>query len=132
MMEQFTFLTVGDVAFLHAGQIQRYGGSDGLRDEGLLESAVAQASATFGGVFLNQDIFAMAACYLFHLVKNHPFVDGNKRVALESAMVFLEINGYSLHSDDETLVDLVLNTIADQLSKEEIASFLRNHSQPRS
>ena len=67
----------------------RYGGLPGLRDEGLLESAVAQAVATFGGEYLHNDIFQMAAAYLFHIVQNHPFVDGNKRAGAAAAVVFL-------------------------------------------
>ena len=124
------FLNVDDVLQLHAGQISVYGGSDGIRDRGLLESAVAQASTTFGGQLLHPDLFAMAACYLFHLVKNHPFIDGNKRIALESSLVFLEINGYSVESTDEALVDLVLQTATSQVTKEDVASFFRQHAVP--
>lgn len=126
-MHSPTFLDVDDVLELHAGQIRRYGGSEGLRDPGLLESAVAQASATYGGKYLNPDLFTMAACYLFHLVKNHPFVDGNKRVGLESALVFLELNGLSVEAADDELVDLVLRTISGEKDKEHIAEFFRDH-----
>lgn len=110
-MQPPVFLDIDDVLELHAGQIQQHGGREGLRDPGLLESAVAQASATYGGEFLNRDLFMMAACHLFHLLKNHPFIDGNKRVGLESALVFLEINGISVEATNEALVDLVLETI---------------------
>lgn len=73
------FLHLDDVVAIHLDQIERYGGEAGIRDAGLLESAVAQARATFGGEFLHADLFQMAAAYLFHIAKNHPFVDGNKR-----------------------------------------------------
>lgn len=126
-MDSPAFLDIDDVLELHAGQIQRYGGSEGLRDPGLLESAIAQASATFGGEFLNPDLFMMAACYLFHLVKNHPFVDGNKRIGLESALVFLELNELSVKATDDELVDLVLKTISGEFGKEQIAEFFRVH-----
>jgi death-on-curing protein len=79
------FLTVEDVLAIWKHQIERFGGSDGLRDRGLLGSAVAQAEASLAGVYMHEDVFEMAAAYLFHLVSNHPFVDGNKRVGLAVA-----------------------------------------------
>ena len=127
-MELPIFLSVDDVLELHAGQLAQYGGGEGLRERGLLESAVAQASMTFGGELLHKDMFMMAACYLFHLVCNHPFLDGNKRVGLEAAFVFLEINGYSVETTDEALVDLVLRTATNNSSKEEIAEIFRAHA----
>ncbi|MFN8705601.1 MAG: type II toxin-antitoxin system death-on-curing family toxin [Planctomyces sp.] len=86
------FLTLEDILELHTGQIRNYGGSEGLRSSELLQSAIAQPRVTFGGQFLHNNIFHMAAAYLFHLVQNHPFVDGNKRIGLEAALVFLELN----------------------------------------
>ncbi len=122
------FLTVDDVLESHAAQIATYGGSEGVRDHGLLESAIAQPMSMFGGQYLHTDIFEMAAAYLFHLVNNHPFVDGNKRVGLEAALVFLEINGHTVEATDETLVDLVLQTAQSKITKQHIADFFRSHS----
>lgn len=97
------FLALDEVRAVHADQIDRYGGSHGIRDEGLLRSALAQPEAEFDGAYLHDSISAMAAAYLFHLVKNHPFVDGNKRIGTACATVFLELNGYTLDSVlDET------------------------------
>ena len=79
------FLTLDDVLELDSGQIATYGGSDGLRSAELLQSAIAQPEATFGGKYLHGDVFEMAAAYLFHLVQNHPFIDSNKRIGLEAA-----------------------------------------------
>jgi death-on-curing protein len=121
------FLTVEDVLESHAEQIATYGGGQGVRDLALLESAIAQPQSTFEGQFLHADIFEMAAAYLFHLVKNHPFIDGNKRVGLETAIVFLEINGQSIDATDESLVDLVLQTVQGTVTKTEIADFFRQH-----
>lgn len=121
------FLTLDDILESHLNQIDIYGGSHGIRDIGLLESAIAQPEASFGGQYLHADIFEMAAAYLYHLVMNHPFVDGNKRVGLEAALMFLEINDESLIANDDELVDLVLKTTAGQIGKRQIAEFFRSH-----
>jgi death-on-curing protein len=121
------FLTLDDVLESHAEQIATYGGSEGIGDPGLLMSALAQPEATFDGQHLHSDIFEMAAAYLFHIVQNHPFVDGNKRVGLEAALLFLEINGHSVEATDEAIVDLVLRTAQGKTTKQQIAEFLRNH-----
>jgi len=121
------FLSLDDVLESHAEQIAAYGGSDGIRDVGLLESALAQPAAMFGGKYLHVDVFEMAAAYLFHIVKNHPFLDGNKRVGLEAALLFLEINGHSVETTDEALVDLVHQTAQSQITKQQIAEFFRTH-----
>jgi len=121
------FLTLDDILESHQNQIETYGGSHGIRDIGLLESAIAQPEASFGGQYLHADIFQMAAAYIYHLVMNHPFVDGNKRIGLEAALIFLEINNENLSASDEELVDLVLKTTAGQVGKREIAEFFRSH-----
>lgn len=121
------FLSLDDIIESHQNQIDTYGGSHGIRDIGLLESAIAQPEASFGGQYLHADIFEMAAAYIYHLVMNHPFVDGNKRVGLEAALIFLEINNENFKASDEELVDLVLKTTADQVGKREIADFFRSH-----
>jgi death-on-curing protein len=74
------FLGVEEVIGIHARQLSEFGGGEGIRDQGLLASAIAQPEASFAGEYLHQDLYEMAAAYLFHLVQNHPFVDGNKRV----------------------------------------------------
>jgi len=121
------FLTLDDILESHQNQIDTYGGSHGIRDIGLLESAIAQPEASFGGQYLHADIFEMAAAYVYHLVMNHPFVDGNKRVGLEAALIFLEMNNENLNASDEELVDLVLKTTAGQIGKRQIAEFFQSH-----
>jgi death-on-curing protein len=86
-------LTAAAVKAIHAEVVAADGGGEGLRDEGLLESAVAAPRATFGGELLMKEADEIAAAYLFYLCRNHPFVDGNKRTALAACLVFLEING---------------------------------------
>src|SRR5262245_50033502 len=87
------FLSRDEVLEIHRQQIERFGGRPGVRDVGLLDSALAMPAAGIGGERLHGDAYEMAAAYLFHLAKNHPFFDGNKRVAAHSAYVFLSLNG---------------------------------------
>jgi len=125
------FLSVDNVLHIHAAQIARFGGAGGVRDRGLLESALAQPQAGFGAVALHGDIWAMAAAYWFHLVRNHAFVDGNKRVGLVAALAFLELNGIELFCGDEELYDLTMALAVGQLSKDDAAHWLRHHTQAR-
>ena len=118
------FLDVDDVLELHATLIVEHGGSDGIRDRGLLESAVAQPMASFGGEFLHQDLFEMAAALLVSLVGNHPFVDGNKRTGLAAMLVFLELNEYSV-DESHALVDITLAVASGSMSKAQVAQLLR-------
>lgn len=95
-MADIDFLGLPDVLLAHADQIARYGGDPGVRDLGLLESAIAQPQATFGGTFLHGFPFEMAAAYLFHIVQNHPFIDGNKRSGAVAALLFPELNNTAI------------------------------------
>ena len=121
------FLSTELVQRIHEDQIQRYGGSLGVRDIGLLESAVAMPQAGFGGQYFHTDLCEMAAAYLFHLVKNHPFVDGNKRVGAASALVFLELNRFSVEVSNESLVKTTLEVAEGKLAKSAVAEFFRKH-----
>lgn len=123
------FLDIKDVLELHALQLARYGGADGIRDQGLLESALAQAQATFDGQYLHDDLFSMAAAYLFHLAQDHPFVDGNKRTALLAALVFLDLNGISLLHRSEELYDLTMGVAQGLVTKATAAETLRRITQ---
>lgn len=119
------FLTLDDVLDLHRLQLERYGGAAGLRDQPLLESAVAQPQAGFGEEYVHWDIFEMAAAYLFHIVSNHPFVDGNKRTGLLAALVFLDINGIELDHGTQELYDLTMAVAEARIGKPEISEELR-------
>lgn len=125
------FLDTDDVLDRHAAQVAVYGGSAGIRDKGLLESAVAQVSATFDGAFLHEGLPAMAAAYLFHIVKNHPFVDGNKRTGLDAAMTFLKLNGLVAdESSNEQLVEATLAVAEGRMTKAELALLLSELASP--
>ncbi|HEY6558302.1 MAG TPA: type II toxin-antitoxin system death-on-curing family toxin [Polyangiaceae bacterium] len=126
------FLDVEDVVELHATQLEVYGGSAGLRDRGLLESAVAQPQASFGGEFTHEGLFAMAAAYLFHIVSNHPFVDGNKRAGLLSAVVFLDVNGISIDHPSEALYELTMSVAESRINKAAVAVELERIAKAKS
>ena len=124
------FLSLDEVLEIHEQQIERYGGSSGLRDGGGLESATATPQATFGGEFLHIAIPAMAAAYLFHLCQNHPFLDGNKRVGTNAAITFLLINNWEPTFDEEELVDLVLSVATGGLSKPRVIEIFESRCRP--
>jgi death-on-curing protein len=121
------FLTVDQVIEIHRRGIEQHGGSGELRDRGLLESAVAMPAAQFGGQFLHDGLPAMAAAYLFHLCKNHPFVDGNKRVSVTVAEVFVELNGHRLAATDKQLESLTLGVADSSISKQDATQFFKSH-----
>jgi death on curing protein len=122
------FLTVQDVLQIQEDQVRLYGGATGLRDLGMLQSAVAQPEATYGGNYLHQDIFHMAAAYLFHICGNHPFVDGNKRTAAAACLVFLDLNGYDLTASENDFEQLVWDVANGKLDKDQIRTFIQKHS----
>jgi death on curing protein len=122
------FLTIEEALFIHTDQIDRYGGSFGVRDVGLLESAIAMAQTQFGGEFVHLDIYEMAACYLFHIAKNHPFLDGNKRTGLACALVFLDINGIEPDIENDSLFEHVLDVVNNRADKHRIAEVFRSAS----
>jgi len=122
------FLDIGRVLRTHRSLIERYGGEEGVRDVGLLHSAIAMPQASFGGEFPHKDLFEMAAAYLYHIVQNHPFVDGNKRTAAASAIIFLVMNGVEIEADEEGLVALTLAVARGEVRKSEIAVFFRQRA----
>jgi len=122
------FLDIGQVLRIHLSMIERYGGEEGVRDIGLLHSALAMPQASFGGEPLHNDLFEMAAAYLYHIVQNHPFVDGNKRTGAAAALVFLAMNDVSIEADEEGLVALTLAVARGETGKTEIARFFRKRA----
>jgi death-on-curing protein len=124
------FLALDEVLAIHRDQISRFGGAEGIRDWGLLQSAVAMPLASFGGQYLHGDLYETAAAYLFHVVQNHPFLDGNKRVGAVTAYVFLALNGVRLTVDQDAYVNLVLSIARGETAKSAIAEFFRANTQP--
>jgi death-on-curing protein len=117
------FLTLEDVLEIHADQINRYGGRGGVRDQDLLLSAIAQPLSTFDGQYLHKTLHEKAAAYLFHICQNHPFIDGNKRAALVSALMFLLMNDYVIDYNENALEQLTRSVAEGIMKKEDIAAF---------
>ena len=124
------FLELDEVLEIHRDQIERYGGRLGIRDFALLRSAVAMPSAGAAGEYLHVDLIEMAAAYLFHIVKNHPFVDGNKRVGVVAALVFLDLNGIDVRISEDHLFHIVISVAKGEASKSGVAEFLRARIHP--
>lgn len=118
-------LTVEIVLEIHAAAIRQFGGSEGVREPALLESAVGAPQASFGGKSPYSDAVEIAAAYLFYICRNHPFLDGNKRAALGACIVFLRINGFETKPDGPAWEELTLAVAAGVLDREEATARLR-------
>ena len=118
-------LTVDIVREIHAAAVAKFGGTDGLRDVALLESAVAAPQASFGGKSRYVDLVEVAAAYLYYLSKNHPFVDGNKRTAFGACIVFLRLNGIEPEADGPDWERLVMDVAASAIDRDETTGRLR-------
>ena len=120
------FIEKGDVLNIHNKQINLYGGLLGIRDEGLLDSAIYQPQASFGGEFLHPTIVEQAAAYLFHITNNHAFVDGNKRTAFDVMVTFLNLNDYDLNMTEKEAEQLITQVADNKVNKEELIDILRD------
>jgi len=116
---------MGEVLLILQDQIRRYGGLYGVRDIELLSSAIAMPQTTFEGQYLHEDVFDQASAYTFHICQNHPFVDGNKRVALASALVFMDLNGVVISDPEGKLYRLMIKVASGKSQKKEIAEVFR-------
>ena len=125
-------LTVEIVREIHAAVLTAFGGADGIRDQGLLESAVAAPQATFAGQSPFSDLIEIAAAYLFYLCRNHAFVDGNKRTAMVAAITFLRLNEIEPSPDGPQWEALVLDVAASRIDREETTARLRKLLRRRS
>jgi len=127
-VKNIIFLKTEQVLFIHDQMVKRFGGSHGLRDLGLVESAVARPQATFSREYLYISIFDKAAALFQSLLKNHSFVDGNKRTALTSAGLFLKKNGYKLVNQHKEEVEFAVRVDNGNLTVEQISKWLKDHS----
>ncbi len=124
------YLTPEQVLFIHSRVIAETGGIHGVRDLGLLESAVARPQATFDGKELYADVFIKAAALMDSLVNNHPFADGNKRTGVTSAGLFLLINGYKLNTSSAGMEDITMKVATKKVTLEKLAQWMKKNSVP--
>lgn len=122
------YISLREVLLIHIAAIRRYGGSDGVRDTGLVESAIARPRASFGDYEAYPDLYSKAAVLLEGLIKNHGFVDGNKRTASATTSVFLQKNGYDFTSSETALWKFVVGVAENKFDTEEIATWLNKHT----
>ncbi len=122
------FLKKDTILIFHQDQLSRYGGKIGVRDEKLLESALAQPEMSIEGKYIHEDLFHMAAAYGYHLCQNHPFYDGNKRTALIAMYIFLYGNGYQLNADKKGLFAIMMDLAKGSVSKDELRDYLKKNS----
>jgi death-on-curing protein len=122
------FLNLSEVLLILEDQIRNYGGLYGVRDLQLLSSAIYVPQASFDGKYLYKTVPAMSAAYAFHICQNHPFIDGNKRTALASSLVFLDINGYDFDCKENILYDEIMNIAKGETKKDDAIKFYEKHS----
>lgn len=125
-MQKIKFLTLNQIIFIHDKLLNLYGGAQGLKDINLLKSAIAQPRATFDGNFLHPSIGEMAAAYVYHLIKNHAFLDGNKRTGIFSAIVFLEKNKFSAKLSQKQFYQIAVDVAMSKISKTDLAQIFNN------
>ena len=125
------FLTLSEIMLILEDQIRHYGGIYGVRDLNLLSSAIYMPESSFDGQYLHETIPAMAAAYTYHICQNHPFLDGNKRVALASSLVFLDINGYDFNCEEGELYNKVMNVAKGETKKQELIQFYEMYSKKK-
>ena len=120
-------LTKEQIKMLHSALVERFGGQDGLRDEGMLDSALNTPFQTFSGSELYPDLLSKAARLAFGLIANHPFIDGNKRIGTHAMLIFLRLNNIELEYDDDELIALILGTAAGDNDDRTILEWLKKH-----
>ncbi len=123
-MNKIVFIPKKIIIYFHEQLIDLYGGTLGIRDEGLLDSALEQPRIMFQGSYLHNSLAKMAAAYGFHLCKNHPFIDGNKRIALVAMDTFLQKNGYEISASEKDVYEVIMKLASGDITKAEFTSWL--------
>ena len=126
-MKKINFIPKADILHFHHQLIQIYGGSYGIRDEKLLDSALEQPKTTYDGRYLHDTLTSMAAAYGYHLCNNHPFIDGNKRIALVAMDTFLQQNGFEITASEKEAYKIMVQLSTGQLTKSELTKWLKTN-----
>ena len=127
-MKNINFIPKNIILYFHQKLIETYGGTTGIRDEKLLDSALEQPKATYQSEYLHDNIYKMAAAYGYHLCNNHPFIDGNKRIALVAMDVFLQINGFEISTSEKDAYKIIIRLSKSELTKNELEEWLKNNT----
>jgi death-on-curing protein len=125
------FLTLSEILLIYEDQIRRYGGTYSVRNITLLSSAIYVPQATFGGEFIHKTIPEMATAYAFHICENHALVDGNKRVALASALAFLDINDFDFECSEDEIYQVMMDVASGNMKKDELVDIFMQYSKKR-
>ncbi len=131
-MKEIIFIPKDIVLFFQEELIQTYGGTSGVRDESLLESALEQPKVTFTGKYLHDTLPKMAAVYGYHLCNNHPFIDGNKRIAFVAMNIFLQRNGFEIVATEKEAYKMMMELSSGKLLKEGLINWLESNISPTS
>lgn len=121
-------LSIPQIVMMHSALIKETGGLDGIRDENLLDSAVNAPFQTFGGEYVYKTLEAKAARLGYSLVKNHPFVDGNKRIGMLAMLVFLEINGIELTCSEQDIIETGIKLAAGEMDDKQLLEWILRHN----
>lgn len=127
-MVKIIFLTLDEVLAIHHEEVEKFGGSHGIRDLGLLDSALQRPQSSFMGEDLYPTLFRKAAALIHSILLNHPFIDANKRTATVSMSYFLHLNNYDIEVSQKELVELALTVESKQIDLEQISKWLKDHS----
>ena len=128
-MKNINFIPKQVILYFHEQLIELYSGTPGIRDEQLLDSALEQPKSSFEGSFLHESIFEMAAAYGFHICKNHPFVDGNKRISLVAMDTFLQENGHEITASEKETYKIIIALSSGEISKQELTEWLKENTE---
>ena len=129
-MKKIRFILIDEVYEVYEYVSKEFGGDFGIRDEGQLLSALDQPKAGIDGEYFHKDLYEMAAAYLYHVVQDHPFIDGNKRTGGMLALQFLGLNGIEVVTTDDEFQRMIEKVAKGELGKPEIAEFFRVNSRP--
>ena len=127
-MNDIIFIPKEVIIYLQKQLILNYGGTHGIRDENLLDSAIEQPKVTFDEKYLHDSIIKIAAAYGYYLCKNHPFIDGNKRIALVAMDIFLQRNGFEIIANEKDMYNLIMELASGNLSKDSLVNWLENNT----
>ncbi|MBF0493253.1 MAG: type II toxin-antitoxin system death-on-curing family toxin [Deltaproteobacteria bacterium] len=126
------YLELKHIMAMHRVLLEKYGGLEGVRDQGLLESALAQPSQNVFGEDLFPDLYSKAAAYAFYLSENQPFVDGNKRIATAAALTFLRLNGYEIKASEKQVYEVIMQLANRQMMRDQLSTWFKKHSKKKS